>query len=103
MEVATKRQIRTWLDRQIKAKQFQHERLWLDEEHNSLSNYSASSEIHIGGESVRALAKMFDLELKSENFNSSDPDLKYKVFFIYKDTKFIGIESADEYKENGEV
>ena len=105
MRKATKKQIREWLDEQIKASQIMHKTLSLgpDEIYDRLSNYSVSDEIHIGGRNVRTLAKMFGFELKSEPFDVDDPEYDKKVSFIYKDVKFMGIESADEYKEAGEI
>ena len=105
MKGATKKQILAWLDEQIKASQIMHKTLSLgpDEVYDRLSNYSATDEIHIGGQNVRKLAKMFGFELKSEPFDVEDPEYDMMVSFIYKGVKFIGIESADEYKEAGEI
>lgn len=105
MRKATEKQILAWLDAQIRASKLMHKALSLgqDKVYDQLSNYSASDDIHIGGRNVRKLAKMFGFELKSEPFDVDDPEYDVMVSFIYKDVKFIGIESADEYKEAGEI
>jgi len=102
MRKATKAQLKKWLDNQLKANKIMHERLKLGE-HGTLSNYSASERgIHIGGESVRALAEIFGFELKATKW-SDDPEYEYQVLFVYEGVIFFGIESADEYKEAGEI
>ena len=105
MRKATEKQILAWLDAQIRASKLMHKTLSLgpDEVYDRLSNYSVSDEIHIGGRSVRKLAKMFGFELKSEPFDVDDPKYDVMVSFTYKGVKFMGIESAKEYKEAGEI
>lgn len=105
MKQATEKQILAWLDAQIRANKLMHKTLSLgpDNIYDRLSNYSVSDEIHIGGRNVRKLANMFGFELMSEPFDVEDPEYDKKVSFIYKDVKFMGIESADEYKEAGEI
>ena len=103
--MVTPTEIRAWLDKQIEARKIMNEVLKLDDEDEdlrSLHNYSATSDIHIGGKAVRYLAKVLDLELCVKP-RLRDKENPYEVFVIYDHEVFFGIESKEEYRERGAV
>lgn len=102
----TKYDIEQWLNTQIEARRLQNISLTIntndDGIDDALTNLSHADAIHIGGESVRFLADALNLDL-CVTTRRKDSENPYEVFVLYKNEKFFGIETEEEYKERGAV
>lgn len=103
---ATKDEIENWMRNQIIARKLMEETLLLEEgeplrERLVLSNLSSTRAIHVGGESVRAIAERTGLDLCVKS--RQDRDNPYHVFVIFEGEEFFGIETEEEYTERGRV
>ena len=101
----TSLEVREWLDKQIQAKKLMNEELLVEKHEyvdDKLRCYSATKDIHIGGESVRYIAEKLDLPL-CVRARKRDEENPYEVFKIYEDEVFFGIETEEEYKARGAV
>lgn len=95
----TKAQIVKWLNTQIKAKETQSQTL--ADEDVRFHNFSASDYLHIDSKAVRYASKLLDLKLSCDG--RYDDEYPYEIYFMFGDTKVMGLESNEEYEERGAV
>lgn len=98
---ATKEQIIQWLDLQIGAMYIQRQVQILTPKVKA-NNLSKCDYIHISSKALRFIAKELDLPITVSDRGDTD-EYKYELEFRYKDIKFLSIESAKEYRKNGEL
>lgn len=104
--MATCKEIREWMAKQIEARKLMNETLVIhkhdDGIDDELVNYSRTKDIHIGGEAVRYISDVLGLPLCITP-RKRDSESPYEVFVLYNGEIFFGIETEDEYKERGPI
>lgn len=97
----TRTEITKWLDEQVEANTKICNIIDIDEATRLKNLSSRRWEIQLSSRAVRYIAETCSMELAvSYDENSQSP---YNIFILYKGIKFFGIESEEEYVENGAV
>lgn len=99
MAKLTVAEIKRWMDAQIGSNAIQN--MILEEGKVEISNIAAVNTVHMRTTAVRLIAERLDIELGHSI--RKDIDYPHMVYFTYNDTKFFGLESEEEYQENGAV
>lgn len=99
-------EVKQWLDMQIEARRLQNIPLTVKENDDGIDdqlvNYRRTDAVHIGAEAVRFLADLLNTDL-CVTARKKDKDNPYEIFILYKNEKFFGLETKDEYNERGAV
>lgn len=112
--MATKKEIKQWLETQIGVMYIQRQTLTLTEKIDYLSNERGeivpdirlrnlhnSDYLQIDSQALRYVANLLELPIAVED--REDDFYPYELSFYYNEVKFIALEKEEEYKERGEL
>lgn len=98
----TSREVREWLDKQIKATKLMNEELIVNEDGDYLCNLSKVDKIHLQGEAVRYISEKLGIPMYVKA-RKGDEDYPYEIALMYEGYLFFALESEAQYQERGAV